>query len=198
MSNFKCGYGNMLYANLTSHSVNFDLLLNNALGSNGGTCTVSFSWVDGQGNLQTETASSGFSTMAASSLPAGGAISWTSSGTSTTSFSWELQRGQAASLATTPGFRSDCGTGGQAYINLIDSAVELDLALENDNGLFGCHVAFSWTDAAGQAQKLAPVYSEGVTTSLPAGAAITWTSVGSAGGASQYFWQIERVPSSKP
>jgi len=97
--NVLCGTSGTLYTNLTADAVAFDLMLNNQsqldFGNSSQTCNVTMSWTDRSGNAQTLTTSAGLSQGAlATSLPAGGAISWASSGAgqSQVAFTWQLQR----------------------------------------------------------------------------------------------------------
>jgi hypothetical protein len=73
----------------------------------------------------------------------------------------------------------------------------LDLGLNNGNSQSSCSVTVSWTDASGHAQTvdLGVGISQGVSTSLPAGGIISWSSTAtSPPGSSLFFsWQLERV-----
>lgn len=85
-----CGSSGTVYSNLRSGSVGLDLAV-----ANGGACSLTLSWADASGHAQTLNLPAGFDgTQAAStSLPAGGAISWTSTGTGYLGqASWQIER----------------------------------------------------------------------------------------------------------
>jgi len=90
-----CGSDGTLYTNLTSSPVNFDLSVSNLNMQPSNACTVTLSWTDANGHKQTITVPLGVSQAGSfTSLPAGGAISFTSSpfGGPEVAFQWELER----------------------------------------------------------------------------------------------------------
>jgi hypothetical protein len=195
-----CGSGGTLYRNLTSGRIDFDLevALDLRYFSSPSACSSTIlSWTDAQGRPQTRTVNKGFTTIVATSLPAGGAITWsTAYETAPVAFRWILQRQHAESLDSPAGEFGECGTSGSLYTNLTNHAVELDIAVD---GPKTCEATLSWTDTNGQDQtlKVDLPTTEGVSTSLPAGGIISWTtSDGKANdGFSSYF---DRVPSTSP
>jgi len=91
-----CGFGATLYTNLTPTPIKFDLSLSTPPIS--GNCAVTLSWTDASGQPQTLTVGNGLSQgIFFTSLPAGGAVSWSSSGSSGQPyFRWELERAVTA------------------------------------------------------------------------------------------------------
>ena len=185
-----------LYANLSRDSVNFELGVSSNFG-----CGLFLNWTDDDGNTESLSVPTRDSTSASSSLPAGGAISWTLgvSGCRGPDFNWQLERAPAQSVngGAVPPQGLVCGSSGTLYTNLISSSVTLDLGLNNGNSQSSCSVTVSWTDASGHAQTvdLGVGISQGVSTSLPAGGIISWSSTAtSPPGSSLFFsWQLERV-----
>jgi hypothetical protein len=190
----QCASGGTVYDNRTSSLTAFDLSIEN---SGGMSCPVTLSWTDANGNSQSFTLLSGSSLTVATSLGAYGKILWSSQGTANVNFSWFLS--QVVNVGSLSGSVA-CNTSGTIYENLTQGAIYLHLAFLAT----GCPVAFSWIDASGipQAVNLAgavngnglPEFqnSEGVSTSLPPGGVISWTSrtgQNSSGGG----WQLERI-----
>jgi len=187
-----CGSSGVVYSNLNPSVLSFQIMVNNVGQAGTGDCAVSLSWTDAEGHQQGLTLDLELATVVASSLPAGGAISWSSGSGSSVAFWWGIQVGHAVSLETQV-FAQQCGSGGSVYTNLTSRSVQLDVALVNYGS---CLVTFSWTDAKGEARTLTPGvdYVEGVTTSLPPGGSITWSmpAMGSAAGVAT--WQVEQEP----
>jgi hypothetical protein len=106
-SGIPCDSAGTLYENLTTRSIDFEMLLNIGTSIPAFCASVTVSWTDAQQHPQSVTVNlSSFSPVVASSLPPGGTISWKSAaGASLTFFSWQLQRGQAANLSGTVGGR---------------------------------------------------------------------------------------------
>ncbi|HEV2350204.1 MAG TPA: hypothetical protein VG028_10215 [Terriglobia bacterium] len=154
--------------------------------------STSLSWTDAKGQPQTLTVNKGFTKVVATSLPAGGTISWnTPSGATHVGFWWVLQRGQAMGASSNFAEYGQCGTSGSLYSNLTDRPLELDFSV---SGPTTCEATFSWTDAAGHAQNLdaGRNTTEGVSTTLSAGGTISWTAT--AGGADAFTSFVEQVP----
>jgi hypothetical protein len=200
-----CGAGDVLFANLTSVSINFELSL-----GGGVPCDFSASWKDASGHAQSVTllsnVTTGFNPSASvsSSLPPGGTISWSSSGESrTANIYWQLERAPAQSVSTPPDYpnTAPCGSSGTLYTNLRSTSVYLDLAVNLFLGYDdSCALTVSWTDSTGHAQtiSLAPGggFSKGVSTSLPAAGVISWA-WGSGSSNQGFSFQLERVVSTK-
>lgn len=175
-----------LYTNLTGGPISFDLSFNSS-------CTATLSWTDADGQVQTFTISPSESPSFATSLPAGGAISWSTSGIGTlSSLSWTLGTSGGRSQAKAGG-GGTCGTSGAAYINLTADPIYFNLAVSLSSG---CGVTLSWTDANGQAQEMtfsASANTQGASTSLPPGGVISWALEPGAGSKFLGF-DVERAP----
>ncbi len=181
-----CGSGGTLYANLTSTALRFELSLTNFSAN----CTTTISWTDTNGHAQTVDVGPNLSTVVSTSLPARGTVLWSSSGSPSLNvvLSWELERAPAQSVGVpsdsqfTPMqlYATPCGSAGTLYTNLTGSSVVLDLGVENGSG---CAFTLSWTDAGGHGQtiNLGLLNSQGVSTSVPAGGSISWSSASGGG-----------------
>ena len=98
--NLSCGSSGTLYTNLTSAPIPFDLMLNNespyeVVNNTNSACSVAVSWTDGTGHPQAIFVAGGLSQGAsATTLPPGGAVSWSSSGDSSlqVAVEWQIQR----------------------------------------------------------------------------------------------------------
>jgi hypothetical protein len=86
-----------------------------------------------------------------------------------------------------------CYAGGNytLWSNLSSAAVNFDLSVNLDGG---GNLTLSWVDSKGHAQTLtvATDQSEGISTSLPAGGAVTYSCTSNQG--SSFVWQFERDP----
>lgn len=189
-----CGAGGTLYSNLTSRPINFDVeLLVDSRFINFACSSTSLSWTDAKGHPQTLVVNKGTTMVVATSLPAGGTITWsTLSEEATVGFRWMLQRDQAASVDSTLGEIGQCGTGGSLYENRTGHSLDLDFAVAAPST---CRATISWTDAAGHAQTLDADHltTEGASSSLPPGGVISWTA--DAGSADDGFViVIDRLP----
>jgi hypothetical protein len=196
-----CGSSGTLYTNLTNLPINFELTAsttNNPFGS----CTNTISWTDENGHAQSLTVPNAVSITVSSSLKGNSSLTWNSSGSATLNAggTWQLERAPAQSVTgyifgSGEDLEPPCGSSGTLYSNLRSTAVTLDLAVSNSSP---CALTVSWTDASGHAQTLdfGTGGSEGASTSLPAGGAISWTSA-TATGYVVAQWQIERVVTSK-
>jgi hypothetical protein len=85
-----------------------------------------------------------------------------------------------------------CPTKGTLWKNLSNAAVNFDLGVYMEGGT-GASVTLHWTDSNEQKQSLtvAVNVSEGVTTSLHAGGAVTYSCSGTG---SNFAWQLEQHP----
>jgi hypothetical protein len=185
-----CGSGGTLYTNLTPSAMSFDLSLTNLEG--GGGCSVTASWTDASGNAQTITASPSLPVVVATSLGSNGAVVWSSSaGGGGPLFQWQLEQPSAVSIGG-PLAATQCGSTGTLYSNLTQGRLAIHLGIADASN---CEVTLSWVDAGGHARTLAvgDTLSEGVSTSLPAGGAISYSSVSGTENISA-TWQIERTP----
>src|SRR5579862_1696465 len=83
-----------------------------------------------------------------------------------------------------------CGSAGTLYKNLTGSSLTLNLAFQNS---LQCTFAVSWTDASGHANtiNLGLGGSQGVSTTIPEGGTITWSS-GSGSAPIDVGWRLER------
>ncbi len=183
----RCGAEGTLYTNLTGGPINFDL----SFGLGG--CTATLSWTDADGQAQTFTLNPANRTIFATSLPPGGAISFSTSGTTTSSLLiWTL----GTSGGVFGGGGGTCGTSGAAYANLTANPIFFDLA-GVASGFPGkaCAVILSWTDADGQAQRMtfSANTTQGFSTSLPSGGVISWTLEPGAGSGG-FSFDVERTP----
>lgn len=193
----KCPSSGVLYINASSIPMNFELVVNN---NSYGSCSDTLSWTDSNGNAQSITVAAGTlsSVSLSSSIPPDGTITWISSGTGNTGLVWQLERAPAQSISG-ESVNLMCGSSGIVYSNLTSAAVNLDVAVSAVSGNYvSCLLTLTWTDASGEAQALhiGSKGSSGVSTSLPAGGVISWTSRGSTG-AADLSWQIERVDTSQ-
>jgi hypothetical protein len=183
------GTAGTLYINLTPHAMNFELILTSF-----GNSTDSASWTDEGGKAQTVTVGPQLSTVVSSSLPANGAIVWNST-LSIPDLEWQLERAPAASVSTPlpNGLALPVPSSGTLYTNLTAGTVTLDVSVQS--GGDSAEFTVSWTDACGHSQTitLGNTDSEGVSTSLPSGGAISWTLSGGSGGTNGFGWQVERV-----
>jgi hypothetical protein len=184
----QCGSSGTLYENLTFTVIVFDLSLVN--GQQSSNCTITVSWTDASGTPQTITLGPYFSTVVSTSLPANGIISWSSSSGNVLSLQWQLERPPSASLAADL-LNARCGSSGTLYSNLTRGPFTLDLGISS--GQF-CSFTLSWTDTGGHVRTIAlDIFnSEGVSTEVPGGGAISWTS-GTAGFPVLALVQVERV-----
>ena len=110
----QCGAGGTLYTNLTHGPVDLNLAASTA------GCPITLSWTDAVGHAQTIAPGPIGSEGAATSLPAGGAISWTSGGaTGAVSAKWQLERTPAHTStgpATLVGLCGDASAGGTPVV----------------------------------------------------------------------------------
>jgi len=192
-----CGSTGTLYSNLTpSVTIHFEMSLTNFSSE----CSFSISWTDSTGHAQSVTVGPNLSTIVSSSLPSGKAVSWSSpplNGNQVVIL-WELERAPAHSVGLpsnstfTPVnlYGTPCGSSGTLYANLTASSVSLDLGMN-----FGfCDFTVSWTDASGHAHTFTP--PGGVSTTVPAGGVISWSSTSGSGNVGA-AWSLERVVTTK-
>ena len=84
-----CGSSGTVYRNLRSASVSLDLAVDGGSSS----CSITMSWTDASGHAQTLTTTESTSPGASTTLPAEGAITWTSTGSGVLeSISWQIER----------------------------------------------------------------------------------------------------------
>jgi hypothetical protein len=190
----QCASGGTVYDNRTSAPMSFDL---NAQNYSLNSCPVTISWTDANGNPQAVTIPPQGATTFGTSLAAQGKILWSSQGTSNVNFSWFLS--QAVNVGSMGG-NASCNSTGTVYQNLTQAPIGLHLAFVAQS----YPISFSWIDATGAPQRVdlaggvngngQPLFqnSEGVSTSLPAGGIISWSSGSgtSCGGAG---WNLERT-----
>ncbi len=180
-----CRAEGTLYTNLTGGPINFDLSFS------AGNCTATLSWTDADGQAQTFTLnpSTGNRQPFATSLPPGGAISFSTSGTTSSPvfLTWAL----GTSGGIIGGGGGTCGTsGGTIYPNLTANPIHFDFAAGSTGA---CGVILSWTDADGQAQTMTlRNRTQGASTSLPSGGVISWTLEPGAGSAF-FGFDVERT-----
>ncbi len=187
-----CGSSRALYTNASSTRVNFELFASNANATGG--CAETLTWTDADGVVQTVSLPPAANVSVSSSLAPEEPITWTSTGSTKqyVSLSWQLERAPAQSISGQIA-SSLCASSGVVFTNLTSGTVNLDFAAASGSNI-GCSLTFSWIDAVGQSRmlNLGSKGSQGVSTSLPAGGFISWTSTVS----TSYLtasWQIERV-----
>lgn len=187
-----CGSMGTLYINQTSGTMRHELSLTNF-----GACSTSFSRTDAAGNPQSINIDPNASSVVSTSLQAGGVLSWASSAsTGFVNFLWELEQSPSQSIGMPSGSTApqlvgaSCGSTSVLYKNLTGASTTLNLSVTNS---LSCTFAVSWTDASGHAHTidLGLGGTQGVSTAIPEGGAITWTS-GSGSAPISAGWRLER------
>jgi hypothetical protein len=188
-----CGSTGTLYNNQTSSTMRVELSLTNL-----GLCSASFSWTDAAGHPQSINLVPNDSIVVSTSLEANSVLSWTSSANANYSVDllWELEQPPSQSVGMPGGstapqlIGANCGSTGTLYKNLTGASTTLNLGVSNGAQ---CGFTVSWTDSNGIAQTINVGLNgtQGVSTTLPAGGTITWSS-GSGSGPIYAGWRLER------
>jgi hypothetical protein len=94
------------------------------------------------------------------------------------------------------GGSQQCGSSGRLYRNLTRQAMQFELLFSANAGtVAGCSsTSLTWTDAQAHQQTITVKYgySTIVSTSLPAGGTIAWSSVSTSGESAFFFWELQR------